>query len=228
MYVTFANGTERGTIPVPLGLVDRDCISATRVRTLRAGQRVFCEGDTSEFVYQVLEGVVRTSKLMANGRRQVLAFGYPDDIVGLSHDCRYHNDCEAVTPSKVLVLKKNACSAGIEREPALFDRLLKLAACEVSNMQEHFMMLGRKSAAEKMASFLLALASRAGKVENGSIHLALPMSRTDIADFLGLTVETVSRTLTTFRKKGAIELPNPHTICIVKKSVLCDLAEGER
>lgn len=227
MYVTFTNNSINATTPIPLGLINEGDILATQIHTLKAGQPLFHEGDKSEFVYQVLEGLLRTSKVMANGRRQVLTFGYPDDIVGLSHDCSYHNDCEAVVPTKVLVLKKNACSANYGNDQVLFDRLLKLAACEVSNMQEHFMMLGRKSAIEKIASFLLAIGSRTGHVENGRIAFNLPMKRSDIADFLGLTIETVSRVLTQLRKDGLIDLQNPHEVSILKKNALCELADSD-
>ena len=227
MYVTFNKDANNSTTQIPLGLVNEGEILTTQIHTLKAGQPLFYEGDKSEFVYQVLEGLLRTTKVMANGRRQVLTFGYPDDIVGLSHDCCYHNDCEAVVPTKILVLKKNAYSINNGTDQVLFDRLLKLAACEVSNMQEHFMMLGRKSAIEKIASFLLAIGSRTGHVENGRIAFNLPMKRSDIADFLGLTIETVSRVLTQLRKDGLIDLKNPHEVSILKKNALCELADSD-
>ncbi len=193
--------------------------------TAEAGQPLFCEGDDADFVYEVLEGVVRTSKLLCDGRRQVLAFGYPGDIIGLSHDQIYHSDCDAVSDTKVRVYHKNASGTSFADEPQLCDQFLRHATAEVHDMQEHFLMLGRKSAVEKVASFLVVLLDRVGENNDCKSCFSLPMSRSDIADFLGLTIETVSRTFTKLRKDKIIELPNPHRVCVCKSAKLRALAE---
>ena len=197
----------------------------SHVRTAEAGQPLFCEGDDADFVYEVLEGVVRTSKLLRDGRRQVLTFAYPGDVIGLSHNHFYHNDCDAVSCVKVRVFRKNVFNMSFRHEPQLCDQFLRHAAAEVNNMQEHFLMLGRKSALEKVASFLIVLLDRVGKKNDCKTCFTLPMSRSDIADFLGLTIETVSRTLTKLRKDGIIELPDPHRVCVCKTSRLRELGE---
>lgn len=196
-------------------------------KTIHMGHHLFCEGDDADFVYKVIEGVVRTSKVFIDGRRQVMAFGYPGDIVGLSHDGLYHNDCDAINEVKVRIYRKNTFNMSFDDEPEFCGQMLKHAATEMNDMQEHFMMLGRKNALEKVASFLVVLLDRVGEKHDCTTCFDLPMSRSDIADFLGLTIETVSRSLTILRKQGVIDLPNPHRVCVCKSSVLRDLGEND-
>ena len=206
---------------------DLDEVKSERshISTADAGQPLFCEGDDADFVYEVLEGVVRTSKVLCDGRRQVLTFAYPGDIIGLSHDHYYHSDCDAISPIKVRVYRKNAFNSSFKDDPQLCDQFLRYATAEVNNMQEHFLMLGRKSAIEKVTSFLVVLLDRVGEKKECKTCFKLPMSRSDIADFLGLTIETVSRTLTKLRKTGIIELPDPHSVCVCKTAQLRELGE---
>ena len=164
-------------------------------------------------------------QVLCDGRRQVLSFGYPGDIVGLSHDRLYHSDCEAVSDVKLRVHYRNAFSASFGSEPEFGTVLLRFAAAEMNNMQEHFIMLGRKSATEKVASFLVTLLDRVGETRGDRAYFNLPMSRSDIADFLGLTIETISRTLTKLRAEGVIELPNKQRVCVCKPKRLRNLAE---
>ncbi len=225
MYVTspiniFENA-ELISTPVLAAESDRLC----HVTQLSDGHSLFHDGDEADFIYEILEGVVRTSKLLCDGRRQVLSFGYPGDIVGLSHDRLYHSDCEAVCDVKLRVHHKNAFNASFGKEPEFGSLLLRFAAAEMKNMQEHFIMLGRKSATEKVASFLVTLLDRVGEDRECMTCFSLPMSRSDIADFLGLTIETVSRTLTKLRLEGVIHLPNKQRVCVNKPNRLRELAE---
>ena len=208
-------------------LLDLGNGSKSMTRTVSAGTLLFCEGDESLQVYEIIEGVVRSSKMLCDGRRQIVAFGYPGDILGISHDCRYHSDCEAISDVKVRVHRKNACNSKVQDEPEFCNLLLKHTASEMNNMQEHFMMLGRKSALEKVSSFLTVLLDRVGEAREEGTAFSLPMSRSDIADFLGLTIETVSRTLTKLRKDGIIDLPNPHHVAVLKPGTLRACAEQE-
>ncbi|MGI9354394.1 MAG: helix-turn-helix domain-containing protein [Rhizobiaceae bacterium] len=225
MYVTAPNNFLDAKLVVSqLPLVDY-APSSSSIKTIAAGSMIFCEGDESLFVYEVFQGVVRTSKFLCDGRRQVISFGYPGDLIGISHDCRYHSDCDAVSDVKVRVHRKNACNAQATIDPAYCEMLLRQTAAEVNSMQEHFMMLGRKSALEKVASFLNVLSRRVGSKGFGQVYFDLPMSRADIGDFLGLTIETVSRAFTRLRKSGVIELPNPHSVCVLQPDALAELAE---
>lgn len=227
MYVTAPHNFLDAEPVVNQLLLDDGTHPNSSVKTIAAGSMIFCEGDESHFVYEIIQGVVRTSKFLSDGRRQVISFGYPGDLIGISHDCRYHSDCDAVSNVKVRVHRKNACNAEADSDPAYCKKLLQQTAAEINSMQEHFMMLGRKSALEKVASFLNVLAQRVGAKEPGQICFDLPMSRMDIGDFLGLTVETVSRAFTRLRKSGVIELPNPHRVCVLQSEALTELAERD-
>lgn len=227
MFVTAPNHVFDAAPLHATAIVAKNFESGAATRTFHSGDPVFCEGDDSLFVYEVVEGVVRTSKILCDGRRQIISFGYPGDLIGISHDCRYHNDCEAISEVVVRVHRKNACSASITSDPQFCDRLLKHSAGEMNSMQEHFMMLGRKSALERVASFLIVLMERVGTREESGTAFDLPMSRSDIADFLGLTIETISRTLTRLRKEGVINLPNAHHVVVQRSEQLRNLAERD-
>ncbi|MEM6462582.1 MAG: helix-turn-helix domain-containing protein [Pseudomonadota bacterium] len=225
MYVTSPVSIFKSTVvPVSVGV---ESAAQSQIARYAAGHPLFFEGDDAEYVYEIVEGVVRTSKILFDGRRQVLSFGYPGDVVGLSHDRHYHCDCEAVSKVKLRVHKKNASSTSFERDPSFCNELLRYAASEVNNMQEHFIMLGRKSAMEKVASFLASLMGRVGVINDQRICFDIPMPRSDIADFLGLSHETVSRTLTRLRLDGVIQLPKKHRVCVCRPSALKALAEKE-
>jgi CRP-like cAMP-binding protein len=188
------------------------------VRNLEPGQPIFFEGDTAKTIYQVMKGVVRTYKLTVDGRRQVVSFGYPGDIIGISHDGYYHNDCDAISDVTLQPLTPQA-------DADFANNMLRYTVTEITNMQEHFLLLGRKSAMEKLASFLNVLQDRIGENCDGNICFSLPMIRLDIADFLGLTIETVSRCFSKLRQEGIIALPHPHLVCICDLTALVDLIE---
>jgi CRP-like cAMP-binding protein len=162
---------------------------------------------------------------MEDGRRQVIAFGYPGDVVGFPSDGEYHTDCDALRPTTVVVHKRASLESP-NGNGALHARLLQAALREISAMQDHFLMLGRKSAGERVASFLLTLSERVGTPLGQFTQFDLPMSRSDIADFLGLTTETVCRTFTRLRKSNVIALDRVHTVIILKPDDLLELAEG--
>lgn len=229
MYVTSPTIACNSTIQIATNnnqLKPKKALRA-HTKTITSGANLFRDGDEANYVYQVLEGVVRSSKLLSDGRRQVLNFGYPSDIVGLSHDCSYHSDCDVVSDVKLRIFHKNACQNGIGEDKQLCTLLLRSAAAEVNNMQEHFIMLGRKSAIEKLASFLIAVRNRTvGNHKDTNAGFNLPMNRSDIADFLGLTVETVSRNLTRLQKMGVIVLSSPHKIRSYKIHELQKFAEN--
>lgn len=222
----------------PVGMIDTQDVLSTRYleagqrkhshsSTVRTGHRLFCEGDDADYIFEIVEGVVRTSKLLFDGRRLVISFGYPGDIVGFSHDNFFHSDCEAISSVRLRVHHKNAHSASFKSKSGFSSRLLRLAAAEINNMQEHFIMLGRKSATEKVASFLVTLLERTGEKAGGLSCFDLPMCRSDIADFLGLSHETVSRVLARLRKDGIIDLPKMYRVRVHKPLTLRKIAEQE-
>lgn len=222
MYVTLsADYQSRTAVPS----ISRPCLSA-REAQIKAGAYLFYEGDEVTWLYQVTSGVLRLTRLLENGRRQVIAFGYPGDVVGFPAAGCHHTDCDALVDTCLQPYRKSLLENG-ESDIELHGELLQAALSEISAMQDHFMMLGRKSAVEKVASFLNVLAGRVGRYENGVGKVDLPMRRADIADFLGLTTETVSRTLTQMRKSGIIEIENIHTVVILRPTALTSLAKGD-
>lgn len=195
-------------------------------RRVAASQHVFREGDTVEQIYQVKSGVVRLARLLKDGRRQVVAFGYPNDIIGFPCLGRYHSDCEALTDTVLHPYDRKLLEDGVH-DPALHRFLIDAAINEISAMQDHFVMLGRKSACEKVASFLAALYARGATATHTEPKVNLPMNRGDIGDFLGLTTETVSRTLTQLRKSGVIKIDHVNTVLVLKPADLALIASGD-
>lgn len=183
-----------------------------QIRRLSAGESLYFEGDDASFVYEVLEGVLRTSKVLCDGRRLVVSFNFPGQIVGISHDKTQHATCEAIAPTKVAVIKRSALSSIVKDRPEFAEQLLQFTAESLNRMQDHFLVLGRKCASEKIASFLLALAQREPVSDCGGVSFRLPMTRSDIADYLGLTIETVSRNLTALKNQGVIDLPQTNLV----------------
>ena len=220
MYVTISNHKSDYTCPKKLSK-RASHLPETR---LKAGSHLFHEGDRVERIYQVVSGVVSLTRLLEDGRRQIISFGFPGDIVGFPCDGRHHTDCAALNTVQLQPFRLSQLKSG-GGDAALHVDLLQAALHEIAAMQDHFMMLGRKSATEKVAAFLTVLANRAGTVVGQYVQVELPMSRADIADFLGLTTETVSRTISQFRKSRLIALDGAHTVIVLRPEALGSLAE---
>lgn len=198
-----------------------------RFQKLESHAPLFHEGDEAEFVYEVVEGVVCCYSMLANGRRQVLSFSFPGDLIGLAQGDLHRYSTEALCPARVRSIPKSLLLKTAAERPELGRKLLEFATSRLAVMQDHFVMLGRKSALEKVASFLLALAKSAGGEGSDSVTFNLPMTRADIADYLGLTLETVSRTLTKLKTAGAIDLPQPQKVVVRDLFELEELAESD-
>ncbi len=222
MYVTAAMTAEHVAETLPT----KPSIARQRTMTIRPGKHLFLEGDPADRIYEVASGVLRLTRIMEDGRRQVIAFGYPGDTVGFPSDGLYHTDCDALVPT-TLVMHRRSDLETAKGDPALHQRLLLAALREISAMQDHFMMLGRKSSIEKLASFLIVLTARVGNPLGDFEQVTLPMTRADIADFLGLTTETVSRTFTQLRKSNIIAIDHVNTVIILKPIALRAIAEGD-
>lgn len=189
---------------------------------LNKGEYLYFEGDEVSHLFIIETGVVRLTRVLEDGRRQVIAFGYPGDIIGFPANGAHHTDCDALTDAKLCAVSRKALDDA-SFDPELHTVLMQAALQEISAMQDHFMMLGRKSATEKVASFLCVLTNRIGKDVGGYRQVRLPMSRSDIADFLGLTTETVCRTFTQLRKSKIIEIENIYSIKVVRPDALLGL-----
>jgi CRP/FNR family nitrogen fixation transcriptional regulator len=163
---------------------------------------IYAEGEPAGHVYKVVSGVVRISKLLPDGRRQISAFHTSGDMFGFEADELHHASAEAVVPVKVIAYKWQSLLAAGCRSASLVRDLLNLTMVGLRDTQEHLLLLGRKNALERVAAFLLDMSKRtkAGSV----VELAMP--RHDIADYLGLTLETVSRMFAELKERGAIRL----------------------
>jgi CRP/FNR family nitrogen fixation transcriptional regulator len=188
---------------------------------LAKGEELFAEGDDAEYFYQVMSGAIRSYKLLSDGRRQIDAFHLPGDFFGLEAGSEHRFSAEAVGDAQVVAYRRSRLSALIEDDAAFRDRIMAATLRSLQRAQDHMMLLGRKTAQEKLATFLLDMAERISEDEE---HFDLPMQRADIADHLGLTIETVSRTLTQFARSGLIRLmPAGRSIGLCNKMALKNL-----
>ena len=180
-------------------------------------EEIYGEGEAAEYAYKVLSGAVRVYKILSDGRRQISAFYLPGDIFGLEPGSEHAFSADAVVDSAVLVVKRATLMSLTSRDVDAAQQLWTLTARELQHMQDHVVLLV-KSARERIASFLLQMGSRIAGNE-----IEIPMSRQDIADYLGLTIETVSRMLTQLENSAAIALPASRRIVIRNKSALTRL-----
>lgn len=178
--------------------------------TFERNVEIFGEEEPAEYFYQVVTGAVRTYKVLQDGRRQIGAFHLPGDVFGLEAGEVHAFSAEAVATSTVRVAKRSGLVAMAARDSDLAADLFSRIADGLRQAQEHMLVLGRKTAEERVATFLLDMARREHSVE----VIELPMSRQDMADYLGLTIETVSRTLTHLEGKSVIALPSSRRILV--------------
>jgi CRP/FNR family transcriptional regulator len=192
------------------------------VRRLAPRELICQQGDPAEAVFYVLDGALKVYKLTPDGRRQIVGFLSADQFLGLGCGDEWSFSAEALTPLKVGRLPRAKLDRLLDEFPLLGRRLLGFARRELQAAQEHLLLLGRLNPLERVSSFLSRLVEQTG-VE----RLELPMSRQDIADHLGLTIETVSRCFTKLRKAGVIDLPRPGDVIVRDADRLADLASGD-
>ncbi len=176
--------------------------SAGTRRSFSRGEEIFAEGEAATCFYKVVSGTVRTGKLLADGRRQIDAFNLSGDVFGLENGDSHRFTAEAVDDVEVIAYRRSSFSALVQNDPAFGEQLMSSMLTSLDRAHDHMVLLGRKTALEKMASFLLDLARRTSRGD----QVELSMQRTDIADYLGLTIETVSRMLTQMTRDGLIKL----------------------
>lgn len=191
--------------------------------TIASGQALFYEEDPAEHLFVIREGCARIFKLMADGRRMITGFLYPSDVIGFADDGVYSYGCEAVTTLTVCRMPRKRLFEFFETYPVLEHRMLQIATNEIAAAQDQMLLLGRKTALEKLASFLYVLSSRNMRRGVPGERLFLPMSRGDIADHLGLTTESVSRCFTQLRKMNVLRLDSAQNVTIVDGTGLARL-----
>ncbi len=183
-----------------------------------ANTEIYGEDEPAEYLYKVVGGAVRTCRILADGRRQIGSFYLPGEVFGLESGDNHSFSAEAIANSRVMVVKRSALLALAGRDRAIANELWTTTCRELRNAQNHILLL-IKTAKERVVAFLLEMADRApvgGQIE-------LPMSRQDIADYLGLTIETVSRTLTELARTAAIELPATRCVVLRNRAALAKL-----
>jgi CRP/FNR family nitrogen fixation transcriptional regulator len=176
---------------------------------------IFGENEPADYLYKVVSGSVRTSKILSDGRRQIGGFYLPGDIFGLEFADTHALSAEAVSDAKVLVVKRSTLNALAGRDASIAAQLFALTGRELRRAQERIVLLV-KSAQERVAGFLLEMSERLAFAN----AIELPMSRQDIADYLGLTIETVSRTLTSLESAAAIEVTTARHILLRNRGAL--------
>ena len=186
--------------------------------TYARDEEIYAQDDEVEMLYRVVKGVVRTSRLTADGRRQVGDFYYAGDIFGLEPGPDHRFAAEALADCEILVVRRSAVRA-FAGDAELDRAILEAQRLEMERLQEHVVMLGRKSARERVASFLMSIAQR-----QSDQHADLAMGRQDMADYLGLTIETVSRMLTQLQGEAIVEFPSSRRFQVRKWTALEALA----
>jgi CRP/FNR family transcriptional regulator len=199
-------------------------MAITSLQKKAAGETVFWEGDAADSVFEVVKGTLRLHKLLPDGRRQVTGFLCAGHLVGLAPEGTWVYTAEAITDVTLCRYRRSAFERLIDTVPGFARRVLTVTSHELRVAQDQMLLLGRKTAAERVASFLLLMADQQG--DGDVTEISVPMGRNDIADYLGLTVETVCRTLTQLKRKELIDIPAHGRIVISDRSALEQLAAG--
>ena len=166
----------------------------------KKGTEVYGEKEPAEYVYQVKSGAVRSYKLLSDGRRQIGAFHLAGDIFGLENGSEHRFTAEAIVDTTVRLVKRQSLELVAENDAVVARNLLSMTTNNLQHAEDHMLLLGRKTSLERVAAFLLEMDKRLTAAD----IMALPMSRRDIADYLGLTLETVSRALSRLHELGVI------------------------
>lgn len=182
-------------------------------------EEIYAQGDEVEFLYRLVNGVIRTSRLAADGRRQVGDFYYAGDLFGLEPGPDHQFAAEALTDCEIQMVRRSSVRA-FAGDAELDRAILEATRTELQRVQEHVLLLGRKSARERVAGFLMSLAQ--GESNEG---VDLPMGRQDMADYLGLTIETVSRMLTQLQGDSIVEFPSTRRFRVKKWAALEQIVE---
>ncbi|MGG5810418.1 Crp/Fnr family transcriptional regulator [Falsiroseomonas sp. CW058] len=203
-----------------------EVVAETEQIAFAARDTLFDEGDRAGHVFTLVTGTAKLTRLLADGREQVLGFRFAGDVLGYTVGETYPFAAQLLTPAQVCRLERRRLETLLRRYPALERRFLDLCVQELAATQEQLVSVGRRTAEGRVAAFLLSLVE-AGR-RRGAVGgvLDMPMTRGDIADFLGLTLETVSRTLTAFRRRGWIREPSHGRMELLRSDQLTALAEG--
>jgi CRP/FNR family transcriptional regulator len=201
-------------------------ISQSPSRQYDAKEFVFAEGDHASHIYRVESGAIALLRLLSDGRRQILGFAYPGDFIGLGAQGEHIMNAQAIRPARIKAMPVSAVHRLAAKDPVLCFTLYQCIAEELAATRDLMVTTGHRSACERVAAFLVTLARRYGVDGEPASVVNLSMTRADIADFLGLTIETVSRTLTKLKIGGLIDLPQSARVILLDRMGLQKLADG--
>ncbi|HET6609046.1 MAG TPA: helix-turn-helix domain-containing protein [Rhodopila sp.] len=220
MSTSIANATRFGSAGFSMPWMESAEIALSGpVLNFVAERRIFAEGDEARSYYKVVSGVVRTCQFLSDGRRQIDAFYLPGDVFGFEPRPTHRLSAEAVSNCTVIAYRRRGPDTGGIADDRMVRHFFCYAMTCLEQSRLHCLLLGRGSAAQKIAAFLLEMADRG----DAPAIVDLPMSRQDVADYLGLTIETVSRTLSQMERDGTIALPTTRKVVLRKRQVLEDL-----
>ena len=185
----------------------------------RKDEEIYGEDEQAEYVYQVIRGAVRTYKLLSDGRRQIGAFHLPGDVFGLESGTAHRLAAEAILDTTLRLVKRRSLEQAAQGDVRVARDLWTITSSELVHAENHMLLLGRKTAMERVATFLLEMDRRIAKTG----MIALPMCRRDIGDYLGLTLETVSRALSELQQQGVLGLSGARQIVLRNRERLADL-----
>lgn len=190
-------------------------LRGARIRFDRNAE-IFGEGEAADYIYCVVSGAVRTMRFTSDGRRQILGFHLPGEIFGIELGAKHTLTSEALSPTELIIVRRSLLEKAAAEDPRVARCWLEHAGRMLDESREHAVILGRKGAGERVAAFLLNISKR---LVHGQ-DFDLPMSRADIADYLGLTIETVSRSFTEMERQRAIGLPSSRHVVMRNPSTL--------
>jgi len=194
---------------------------------LDAGAALFWQGDRATHLFELTEGALRIARVLSDGRRVITGFLFPGDLVGVSLRDQYLYTAEAIGPSKVRRLARRRFDDAVNEDPALRPLLFAHLCDEMAAAQDQVVLLARKSAEERVSSFLLALVRRMSRGAAPAKVVDLPMTRLDMADYLGLTIETVSRVMTRLQAGGVIAQTGRRAVAVLRPTRLAALAADD-
>lgn len=190
-------------------------LQGTRMRFKR-NEEIFGEGEDAEYVYRVVSGAVRTISFSSDGRRQILGFYLPGDVFGLEAGEAHTLSAEAVADAELALVRRSLIDTAAAEDSAAAQAVIALMQRQLRSAHQHALVLGRKGAGERVAAFLLQLGDRVA----ANCEIDLPMSRADIADYLALTIETVSRAFTQMERDRTIALPSSRHVVVRDRCAL--------
>ena len=217
--------TDLAPRPNTLGALGMASVSNPKVSlnefTYKKGTEIYGEKEPADYVYQVKSGAVRSYKLLSDGRRQIGAFHLADDIFGLENGSEHRFTAEAIVDTTVRMIKRRSLELMAESDVIVARNLLCMTTNNLQHAEDHMLLLGRKTSLERVATFLTEMDKRL----TAAGVMALPMSRRDVADYLGLTLETVSRALSRLHELGILGFigPNQRQIVLLDRRHLASL-----